>query len=121
MYDAREPLYHHDLSLVAEGEKIAVWNDGEKKVTVDVPGLRALGEQFKQESPPEWFVKGKRSAWPLTMVGEVLIAVAERASTSKVGETIVHLYGGSEFGPVMPDVRKAGLVVEDDRQTLKWT
>jgi len=118
MFDAREPLYQHGLTLEPGDEgTVAVWKDGEEKLTTDAEGLLRLGEEVERGQPPDWLTPGK-SEWPVEMVGTVLMAVARKLSEDT--ETLIKLYGGQPFGPAGPDIRHAGLVIEDDKQTLKW-
>tara|TARA_Y100000310_G_scaffold254637_2_gene261754 strand:+ start:2264 stop:2632 length:369 start_codon:yes stop_codon:yes gene_type:complete len=120
MYDAREPLYQHSLTLCGDGDEITVWNDGEEKLTTDIEGLKALAGQMQAGETPDWFVPGSTD-WPVEMIGTVLLVVAARmeAETS-CDDTLKRLYGGSTFGPANPDTRSAGLFIAEDRQTVNW-
>jgi len=120
--DARAPLYEHSLTLCGNGNEVTIWNDGEEKLNTDIAGLKAVGEEMIAQPGklPEWFVPGS-GAWPIEMVGTVLVTVAERCEADGgCDNAFKTLYGGKAFGPANPDMRHAGLVIEEDGQTLTW-
>ncbi len=120
MYDARAPLFQHNLTLTGDGDEITVWNDGEEKLATDIPGLKALGEQMQAGDVPDWFVSGDTD-WPVEVVGTVLTVVATHMeSEASCDDTLKRLYGGSTFGPANPDTRDAGLMLAEDRRTASW-
>lgn len=119
MYDAREPLLKHDLTLTGDDDEFTVWNDGEEKHTTDAEGLKALGEQFEQGNLPDWY-EGKEADWPFATTGKVLKAVATKAIEIGGERVLVSFYGGSLMGPAYPDIDRAGLTIDDDKTTLNW-
>ena len=120
MYDAREPLFQHSLTLAGDGDEIVVWNDGEEKLTTDIAGLKALGKQMQTGKIPDWFAEGS-SEWPIEVTGTVLLTVAARMEAeASCNGTLKVLYGGSTFGQANPDKQHAGLLINDDRQTMNW-
>ena len=121
MYDAREPLFQHSLTLTGDGNDITIWNDGEEKLDTDIKGLRELGESMARGEVPEWFVSDGKTDWPIEMVGTVLLVVAARMEADASCDNVLkRLYGGSTFGPANPDKQAAGLLIGDDRQTPRW-
>jgi hypothetical protein len=122
MFDAREPLFQHALILngAPDPDRITIWSDGRPVVTIDTTGLNLLGQDLRMGDPPAWMGEHPKASWPLEIVGQILMRLVEGMEASGVAPMIKRFYGGKKFGPANPDIRTAGLKIEDDRETLTW-
>ena len=122
MHDAREPLFEHSLILCGDGDTLTIWNDGEEKHSTDIEGLLTLGKDLMSGRVPDWlYTNPRRCSWDLSLSGRVLETVALRMKEDGCTDpALTLLYGGSLVGPANPDPRKAGLLIEEDRHTIKW-
>lgn len=118
--DGRAPLFEWEVVLYPAGPTaVAVWSGGVQVIKAcTCEGLQALATALKAGEKPDW-LESKGSTWSLESVGAVVEAVADRMLTEGCEPALRALYGGKKLGPANPDMRVAGVVIDDD-DTVTW-